>query len=212
MLSAVVVLIAAIVVGLIVAFHHTASTSSGVQPPPTTQAVPTSHGTFATNTDETTPNITTNETTPQIVTTAPTTPAPYGGNSVVSVAPAAGSDPRAPTVVTLLTRYFTDINQRNFGDYFTLYAPDVRAELDQAQIEAGYGSTQVSSGRLTAIRTAADGRPVATVTFTSTQDAADGPDGQTCTHWTVNFFLENAGRAYLFGSPPSNYQTEHVAC
>jgi hypothetical protein len=213
MLSAAVVLVAAVVVGLLVAFRHTGSTSTGgAQPPLTTLAIPTSQTPSETNTDETTPDTTSNDTTPRIVTTAPRTPTPYSGNSVVSVAPAAASDPRAPTVVTLLTRYFTDINQRNFGDYFALYAPDVRAALDQAQIVAGYGSTEVSGGRLTDISTAADGRPVATVTFTSTQDAADGPDGQTCTHWTVGFFLENAGRAYLFGSPPSNYQTEHVAC
>ncbi len=114
--------------------------------------------------------------------------------------------------MALLTRYITDINERNFADYFTLYTPKVRAALDPAQVAAGYRSTEVSGGRLTELSTTGDGRPAATVTFTSTQDAADGPDGQTCTHWKVDFFLEDVGAAYLFGSPPSNYQAEHVAC
>lgn len=203
MLCVAVIVIAGVAVGLVVAFRHTTSTSTIAGPLPTSQLALT---------PEVTSEADTGVATSPTFTKVSTVPPPYNGNSVVSVAPAAGSDPRAPTVVALLTRYITDINERNFADYFTLYTPKVRAALDPAQVAAGYRSTEVSGGRLTELSTTGDGRPAATVTFTSTQDAADGPDGQTCTHWKVDFFLEDVGAAYLFGSPPSNYQAEHVAC
>ena len=198
------IVIAGVIVGLVVAFRHTTSTSTIAGPLPTSQVASTPQVTSDTDT-----SVATSPT----FTRPSTVPPPYNGNSVVSVAPGAGSDPTAPTVVALLTRYFTDISERNFADYFTLYTTEVRAALDQAQVAAGYRSTEVSAGRLTHLSTTGDGRLAATVTFTSMQDAADGPDGQTCTHWKVDFFLENVGAAtYLFGAPPSNYQAEHVAC
>ena len=109
----------------------------------------------------------------------------------------------------MLTRYFTDINQRTFNDYSSLFTPAKRTHLDPG----GYRSTKVSSAQLLALDTASDGRPAATVTFTSTQNPEDGPDGETCTHWTVIFFPEAQGDGtYLFGLEPTNYRALYTAC
>ena len=151
------------------------------------------------------------QTTPSPTSRAPTTipTQPFTGNSVVMVAPSAQQDPLAHTVVAMLTRYFTDINQRTFDDYFSLFTPAKRTHLDPG----GYRSTTVSSAQLLALDTASDGRPGATVTFTSTQNPQDGPDGETCTHWTVMFFLEAQGDGtYLFGVEPTNYGALYTAC
>jgi hypothetical protein len=86
----------------------------------------------------------------------------------VSVAPAAASDPAAPAVVTMLSRYFTDISTRNFADYLALFTPEMRATIDTRQLAAGYRSTQDSHARLASLAVGADGRPAATVTFVST--------------------------------------------
>jgi hypothetical protein len=152
--------------------------------------------------------------TPSVSSEAQTGGATAGASTkvTVSVVPAVRSDHRAPAVVALLTRRYTDINERNFDDYFAMYTPRYGARFDPAQVEAGYRSTQVSSVDLTELRTSGDGRLAATVTFTSSQDAADGPDGETCTHWKVSFFLKDVQGKYLIDAPPSNYHAEHAGC
>jgi hypothetical protein len=134
------------------------------------------------------------------------------GNSVVSVAPGTVSNPLTPSVVHLLTRYFEDINDRNFVDYRLLFAEQLRANLDAGQLAAGYRSTVDSNAEITALTAAADGRQAATVTFTSRQDAADGPDGETCTHWTDVFYIQTEGNTSVFGPHPDGYQPTHSAC
>lgn len=134
------------------------------------------------------------------------------GNSVVSVAPTAVSNPRARAVAAFLTRRYRDINERYFDDYWRMYTPPYRAKFNPAQVEAGYRSTEICDIRLTQLSTSADGRLAATVMFTSTQDAADGPNGQNCTDWTVGIFLQNVSRAYLIDTPPPSYHAKYVAC
>jgi hypothetical protein len=141
-----------------------------------------------------------------------TTPSPYAGNSVVSVAPAAANNPAAPTVVQMLTRYFNDINNRDFNDYRLLFAQELRASLDPQQLASGYRSTTDSSAQLTTLAVTPDGRPAATVTFTSQQNAADGPDGETCTNWTLTFYLQTEGNTTVFGPHPPGYKAQHSAC
>jgi hypothetical protein len=150
--------------------------------------------------------------TPEASTKISIVPSPDDG-TFISVAPAAGSDPRASAVVALLRRHFTDIKEGNFTDYFSLYTPKYRATLgDPAKVAEGYRSTVISDIRLTQLSTLGDGRPAAIVTFTSKQDAADGPDGQTCTRWTKGYFLSTVERKYLIDFPPTTYNTKYVAC
>lgn len=137
---------------------------------------------------------------------------PHTGNSVVSVATGARSDPRAGAVAAFLTRRYTDINERNFDDYWKMYTPSYRATFSPPQVAAGYRSTEIYNIVLIKLSDGGDGRLDATVTFSSTQDAADAPNGQTCTRWTVGFFLKNVGGAHLIDKPPSNYHAEHAAC
>jgi hypothetical protein len=139
-------------------------------------------------------------------------PPAHTGNSVVSVAAAARSHPRAPAVAALLTRRYTDINERNFDEYWKMYTPKYRATFNPAQVAAGYRSTKIFDIHLTELSTSGDGRLAATVKFTSNQDAADAPNGQKCTQWTVGFFLKNVGGAYLIDKPPSTYHSKHAAC
>jgi hypothetical protein len=170
------------------------------QPAPTPTEIASTEPTYPTETESPTPE-------------RSATPPIYEGNSVVSVAPAAGRDPTAPDVVKLLTRYFTDINDRDFADYPSLFVDEISAKFSRAQLERGYRSTVDSNARLASLTTGADGRPAATVTFISRQDAADGPDGQTCTRWRVTFFLESAfNGSYVFGRPSATYRARHSAC
>jgi uncharacterized protein YchJ len=155
--------------------------------------------------------------TPSVATSAASTKvctltSPNSGSSVVSVAPAARSDRRAGAVEALLTRRFTDIKERNFADYWAMYTPKYRATFNRAEVEAGYRSSEVCDVHLTELSTSGDGRAAATVTFTSMQDAANGPNGETCTHWKVGFFLKKVGAAYLIDSVPPTYHAKYPPC
>jgi hypothetical protein len=146
--------------------------------------------------------------TPSVQTTEMTT-APV---QLVTVLPAAAADPRSPAVADLLTRYFRDVNGRDFVDYVELYAPAMRSKINASDLAAGYRTTVDTGAQLVRIRDAADGRPAADVAFRSTQDAADGPDGETCTNWQLTFFLEPNGVQYLIGVPPNTYSAVHFSC
>ena len=139
-------------------------------------------------------------------------PPPCTGDSTVSVAPTAGSNPKARAVATFLTRRYIDINERNFDDYWKMYTPRYGAKFNRAQWAAGYRTTEICRISLTQLSTSADDSLEANVAFTSTQDAADGPNGQTCTHWKVGFFLQNVRGGYLIDTPPPSYHAEYVAC
>jgi hypothetical protein len=192
----------AVVTGVVLLWPHASSKSSNVLPPVLTTSVQT-----------TAPPTSDSPSSTSVTSSNPPTTAPpiYRGNSVVSVAQAAASQPTAPVVVDLLSRYFTDINTGKFTDYRLLYSP-AKSASSLGQIAHDYRSTIDTHARLIDLATAADGRPAATVTFTSHQDAVDGPDGQTCTQWQVTFFLEAANSGYLIGTPPTDYRAQRTAC
>ena len=141
-----------------------------------------------------------------------TVPPACTGNSVVTVAPAAASNPKAPAVATFLTRRYRAVNEKDSETYWKMYTPRYGAKFNRAQVAAGYRSTEICDIRLTQLSPNADGRLAAKVTFTSTQDAADGPNGQTCTRWTVGFFLQNVRGGYLIDTPPPSYHAVYLAC
>jgi hypothetical protein len=151
--------------------------------------------------------------TPPPASEEPATPTqPDSDNEVVAVEPAAASHPIAQPIVELLTQYFLAINDRDFERYRSLFVRDIRTRLKLSQLAEGYRSTYDSQARLVDVDTAADGRLIALVSFVSTQDASDGPDGQTCTTWTVRFFLEIEGSDLVIGKPPADYHARYAPC
>jgi hypothetical protein len=153
------------------------------------------------------------EPTPSYTEEPPTTtaPPPDLGNATVSVAPEVAANATARAVVALLTDYFTAINERDYAAYQQLHARAVRAKLTRAEFVKGYRTTNNSQVLLRGLGTAEDGRLLATVDFVSTQDAADGPDNQTCTQWTVGKFLEKEGTKLRIGKALSGHSSS-TAC
>ena len=153
-------------------------------------------------------------TVPPVRTRTPTpTPTPtYAGNQVVAVAVTAAQDRRTPAVVDLLTRYFVSINERDFTTYRALFAADVRDDLDVDQLAEGYRSTYDSNVQLLALTDMPDGRVAARVRFMSSQDAADGPEGLTCTTWDIGLFLQSEQERMVIGAPPEDYRATYRAC
>ncbi|HET6740867.1 MAG TPA: hypothetical protein VFH76_18105 [Kribbella sp.] len=137
--------------------------------------------------------------------------APVIGNDLISVEPAAAQDPAAVDVVRLLTAYFTAINSHDYDSYQAQQTRAARATTTRKEFASGYRSTVDSQIKLLSLTTAADGRLLADVSFISTQNAEDGPDGQACTHWTVGKFLEGQGTSLRIGRALSGHSS-HKAC
>lgn len=140
-----------------------------------------------------------------------TTPTPEVGNELIAVDPAAAQEPTAPDVVRLLTSYFTVINNHDYESYQVLLTPAALATQTRKQFTNGFRSTVDSDITLLGLSTATDGRLLAQVSFVSRQNAEDGPDGQTCTRWTVGKFLEGEGANLQIGKALSGHAS-HEAC
>ena len=141
-----------------------------------------------------------------------TPPAPqYTGNATVAVAAEAAVNPSSRAIVALLTKYFVAINQRDYSAYRQLHTRAERAKMSETEFLNGFRTTQDDQVLLRQLGIAQDGRLLAMVDFVSTQDAADGPDGQTCTQWSVGKFVEKEGKTLRFGKALPGYST-YAAC
>jgi hypothetical protein len=145
-------------------------------------------------------------------TTPPTlTPEPTLGNDLVSVSADAAEDPAAPTVVELLTTYFRAINDHDYLAFQALQTSAGQALLTSSEFATGFRSTVNSEVNLLSLTPTSDGRLLAKVTFTSNQNAIDGPQHQTCTKWTVGKYLKD-DPPLLIDKAPKGYKSTHQAC
>lgn len=147
------------------------------------------------------------------VTPAPSISQPAAvGNSLVSVLPALAGQPAAGPVVTLLTGYFTAINEHDYLAYRRLYGPQSQQALTMAQFMSGYDSTTDSAVVLDAISVPAPGALAATVSFTSHQQPGASPAGSACTDWRITLYLTRQGSSYIIGAPPTGYRATFYSC
>jgi hypothetical protein len=119
--------------------------------------------------------------------------APAAGGAV-TVAPSASGRPDVHRVVTLLDRYFSAINSRDFPAYSSLFIPAIRAGLHN--FGSSYQSTRDSRARLTGLAATGPQGLAAMVTFVSHQSPAASPDHAACDRWHVTLFLKRDGRGY----------------
>jgi len=194
------VLVAAVVLGGIALFGPGEDRVPAASPTFTTEPPPTD-----------TPGLDATPTT-QPPRTETTVTQPPLGNDVVTVAAQASGHPAAPVAVHVLTAYFQSINSRDFVTYRSPFTSAIQGQMSLEQLAAGYRSTYDSQVQLSQIDDLADGRVAAWVDFMSTQDAVDGPDGQTCTLWSIGLFLQAEGGRVVIGRPPAGYQASYRAC
>lgn len=137
---------------------------------------------------------------------------PSAPNALVTVGPGAAGKPATPTIVKLLTSYFTAINSHDYTGYQALLDPRMRRSVTLARFAAGYRSTTDSAATLTGISAAPGGQTTADVTFTSHQDPSDGPDHSPCTTWDITLFLQRSPGGFLIGPARPGYHAAHHSC
>jgi hypothetical protein len=130
----------------------------------------------------------------------------------VTLTSAAAQNPAASPVAALVNRYFAAINALDYQAYLSLLTPQEQHNVTATQFASTHQSGFDSNETITGI-SAADGKVVAQVTFTSHQNPVDSVDGaQPCTDWQILLFLVQNGRGYLIDQPPPGYHPSHSAC
>ena len=137
-------------------------------------------------------------------------PPPRQSAVPVSFAPPAALYPDAALIQPVIAAYFGAINSRDYAGY--LATQDAGSALTAQQFQTGFRSTKDSNVLVTSIAIAPDGRPAADVTFTSRQQRADGPGGQSCTNWHLTMFFDDRAGTYTLGMPPAGYHASYQAC
>ncbi len=130
-------------------------------------------------------------------TTTPAPPAPTTAaapvTSAVVIAPGV-THPAAPDVARMLDAYVSGINDRRYSDAFAVFSPDnptARKGLD-AWV-AAESTTQIRDARLLSVSDSTAGSVTAEMTFSSTQDAQFGFNGQTCSRWDLRYNMVGPG-------------------
>lgn len=124
--------------------------------------------------------------------------------------PASGTD--ATAIQSALITYFQGINT---GDYAAAYAQldaHAREQSTPQQFADGVSTSydfNFSMGDVTTVSADTDQVPLS---FTSIQDSAHGPNGDTCDNWTLNYTMRNIAGAWLIDSATAQNGSTHTAC
>ena len=102
---------------------------------------------------------------------------------------------QAASVAAFYDDYFTAINDGDYDTVWRMLSPRLRGS-SPAALAKGFASTQDSNIEVVSVTAKSRGRVLAHVTFTSTQDAADGPDGDTCDNWDLDYLLAPSGDSW----------------
>jgi hypothetical protein len=114
---------------------------------------------------------------------------PTGAAALVDITAVAG-DANASGVARTLGEYFDGINSRDYERSFRTYTFEQQQRITYEAWSRGVSTSQDTAVRIAALVSQPDGSVVADVYFTSTQDAALGPNpGETCTHWSLVYTM-----------------------
>jgi hypothetical protein len=128
-----------------------------------------------------------------------------GGINIAAVA----RNPYEHAVVAMFDTYFDGVNTHNPTEATSVYDPaGVVNPNDPAQVERFGEQTSTSIDDQIVVHSISanantSGNLLASVTFRSRQAASLGPDGETCTNWSLIYDLSPANGTYLiFGTIP----------
>jgi serine protease Do len=139
-------------------------------------------------------------------------PSPLGSPGSGSVQNGSAA-PDAAAIENTLQTYFSAIDS---GDYATAYAqfdPTAQQAESEAQFAADEATTDDYDITLSSITPLTNGVDLADVTFTSLQRASEGPGGDQCDNWTLEYKMVDTSGAWLIdGATGQNGGPTHTSC
>jgi serine protease Do len=118
----------------------------------------------------------------------------------------------AAAVGAVLATYFEAIDG---GDYQTAYeqlAPSQQALMSEAAFASSESSSYDFDVVVSAVSQVAAGTDVASVDFTSLQDPSEGPNGDSCDDWTLNYTMVAQGGSWLIDQAVGQQGSTHTSC
>jgi len=146
---------------------------------------------------------------------APSQPAPAGCANPLGPSGfgqiQSGTD--APTgIVAALTTYFDAIDT---GDYVTAYgqlAPNEQATISEAQFAENDATSYDYDITLGAVTQTSGGSYLVDVSFTSLQRSSEGPNGDQCDNWSLEYTMVSSGGSWLISAANGQGGVTHFSC
>ena len=117
----------------------------------------------------------------------------------------------ADEVRLTLDRYFDAINRHDWAGAWNEFTANEQQKVSQAKLARGSATTQNSDIVLQSLTPLRDGQ-LAVVTFQSTQDPEDGPDGQSCNRWKLGYTLKLSSGGWKIDAASAQGGTGHTSC
>lgn len=105
--------------------------------------------------------------------------------------------PDATGVILTLSSYFWAVNAGDFPTAYAQFAPPSNRPSGYAAFAQGIASSQDSAITLNSLTPTGPDTATAWVTFTSNQYASKGPQGATCTQWSLDYSLVQINGAWM---------------
>ena len=96
-----------------------------------------------------------------------------------------------------LNNYYTAINSQDYQTAWQLFSPRFQSTTSQSQFADGLSTVIDSDPVIHYVRLVNSTTAVAYVTFTSFQDASQGPNGDTQDSWTLDYRMKRVGWQWL---------------
>jgi hypothetical protein len=115
-------------------------------------------------------------------------------------------------IATTFAAYFQDINTGDYPAAYALLDANAQAQTSLQQFTDGASTSYDFNFTLGTITTQPDGTDEVPLSFTSVQDAAYGPNGDTCDNWTLDYTMINNGGTWLIDSAAGQGGSTHTTC
>jgi hypothetical protein len=116
-------------------------------------------------------------------------------------------------VATTLTSYFSAINGGDYATAYSLLGPQEQANQNESQFATGIATTQDSNISIPSWPTSTGTNTyMVDVSFNSHQSASQGPNGDICDNWTLEYTMVNSGGSWLINGVSGQNRSTHSAC
>jgi serine protease Do len=129
-------------------------------------------------------------------------------------APTSGiSDADAAGVVAAFNTYFGGINSGDYAAAWAVLSPRLQGGANEQAFAEGDATSYDFGMTVLDAQQRASRNVLVALAFTSLQDAAHGPGGDTCDDWTLDYtMIESANGSWLIDSTQPHLGSQHTTC
>jgi S1-C subfamily serine protease len=123
-----------------------------------------------------------------------------------------GGGPLVQEITAALTTYFNAINNGDYASAYAQLSPAEQATTSESKFASDLSTTYDFNVNVGAISAVSPGTGLVDVTFTSLQSPAQGPNGDTCDNWTLQYTMVQFNGSWLIQSANGQGGNTHTSC